>query len=87
MSSNEVMQEMVAFKVAAKNTDDAHARAIGMHKGTSLALKAKGVVQDEDDGTQEDVSHWHPKDLEDTLKDYVASHQEPFGRVCPKKRS
>ena len=43
MSSNEVMQEMAAFKVAAKNAEDARARVIGMHKGTSLALKAKIV--------------------------------------------
>ena len=34
MSSNEVMQEMAAFKVAAKNAEDARARDIGMHKGT-----------------------------------------------------
>ena len=37
------MQEMSAFKVAAKNAYDARARAIGMHKGTYLALKAKIV--------------------------------------------
>ena len=43
MTSNEVMQEMSAFKVAAKNAQDARAQAIGMHKGTSLALKAKVV--------------------------------------------
>ena len=43
MTSNEVMQEMSAFKVAAKNAQDARARAMGMHKGPSLALKANVV--------------------------------------------
>ena len=33
MTSNEVMQEMAAFKVATKNAKDACARAIGMQKG------------------------------------------------------
>ena len=49
MSSNEVMQEIAAYKVAAKNAEDARAWAIGMHRGSSLALKAKAVVQDDDD--------------------------------------
>ena len=78
MSSNEVMQEMVALKVAAKNAEDDRARAIGMHKGTSLALKAKVVEQDEEVEVQEDVSNWHPKDLEDTLKDYIALTSRAF---------
>ena len=72
MSSMEVMQEMSAFKVAAKNAEDARARAIGMQKSSPLALKAKMVAQDDDDEEQEDVSHWHPKELEDTLKEYSA---------------
>ena len=45
MTSNEVMQEMAAFKVATKNAEDARARAIGMHKGGNLALKAKVVEE------------------------------------------
>ena len=78
---------MAAFKVAAKNTEDARARAIGMHKGISLALKAKVVERDEEVEVQEDVSHWHPQYIEDTFKDYVALLQEPFGRARPKKNS
>ena len=35
MTSNEVMQEMAAFKVAAKNAEDARARALGMQNGQS----------------------------------------------------
>ena len=86
MSSNEVMQEMAAYKVAAKNAEDARARAIGMHKGSSLALKAKVVVQDDDDETQEDVSHWDPKELEDTLKDYSALTSKVFWKSPSKAR-
>ena len=76
--------EMAAFKVAAKNAEYSRAWAIGMHKGTSLALKAKVVMQDEDDKTQEDVSHCQPKDLENTLKDYVALTSRAFWK-CPYK--
>src|SRR4051812_21933679 len=43
MSSNEVMQEMAAFKVVAKNAKDARARALGMSKVVNVALNAKVV--------------------------------------------
>ena len=85
MSSNEFMQEMAAYKVAAKNAEDARARALGMHKGSSLALKAKVVVQD-DDEAQEDVSHWDPKELEGTLKDYSALTSKAFWKSPSKAR-
>ncbi len=50
MTSNEVMQEMAAFKVAAKNAKDARARALGMSNVVNVALKAKVVDHgDEDD--------------------------------------
>jgi hypothetical protein len=39
MTSNQVMQEIHAFKVAAQNAEDARARAIEMQKGANLALK------------------------------------------------
>ena len=73
--------------MAAKNAKDARARAIGMHKGTSLALKAKVVVQDKDDETQEDLSHWHPKELEELSRTIRLSHLKPFGRVRPRQRN
>ena len=47
MSSNEVMQEMAAFKVAAKNAKDARARAMGMQKGVNMALKTSVIDHDE----------------------------------------
>ena len=68
----------ISLSTAAKNAEDARARAIGMHKGTSLALNAKVVVQDDEDETQEDVSHWDPKELEVTLKDYLTLTSKVF---------
>ena len=52
MSSNEVMQEMAFFQVAAKLAQDSRARAIRMHKGASLALKAKVVAKVVDQGDE-----------------------------------
>src|SRR3954471_14558094 len=49
ITSNEVMQEMSAFKVAAKNAEDDHARAMGMQKGVNVALKTSVAGHDEDD--------------------------------------
>ena len=43
------MQEVQASKVATKSSQDNHARAMGMNKGPSLALKAKVVCLDEND--------------------------------------
>src|SRR4051812_41198276 len=43
MTSNEVMQEMAAFKVAAKNAKYSCARSLGMSNGANLSLKARVV--------------------------------------------
>jgi hypothetical protein len=43
MTSNKIMQDMQAFKVATKNVEDARPCAIGMQKGGNLAWKAKVV--------------------------------------------
>ena len=63
MTSNEVMQDMAAFKVAAKNAEDARERAIGMQKGVNMALKTSVANQDEDDiedmDCPEDVKRAH----------------------------
>src|SRR3954471_21108267 len=48
MTSNEVIQEMEALKVASKNAEDARARAIGMQKGVNMALKTSVTDQNED---------------------------------------
>jgi hypothetical protein len=41
MTSNQVMQDMQAYKVAAQNAVDAHARAIGMQTSSNLAFEGK----------------------------------------------
>jgi hypothetical protein len=40
MTSNQVMQEMQAYKFASQNAEDAHARSMGMQRSSNLALKA-----------------------------------------------
>ena len=72
MSSNEVMQEMASFKVATKLAQDSRNRAIGMHKGASLALKAKVVIQGDEDGSGEELTPLKPKEYETVHKDYMA---------------
>jgi hypothetical protein len=39
MTSNQVMQEIQAYKVAAQNAEDARARAMGMQRSSNLALR------------------------------------------------
>ena len=72
MTSNEVMQEMAAFKVAAKNADDARARALGMQKGVNLALKAKAVDNEEERTVLEPGSMWCPEEVKHAYHDQMA---------------
>ena len=58
--------------MAARNAQDARARAIGMHKGSLLALKAKVVEQEEDQACDEDITKWDPKEVHDLHRDYIA---------------
>jgi hypothetical protein len=46
MTSNQVMQEIQAYKVAAQNAEDARARALGMQRSSNLALKASVVEKE-----------------------------------------
>jgi hypothetical protein len=46
MTSNQVMQDMQAYKVAAQNAEDDHAHAIRMQKSSNLALKASVVEKE-----------------------------------------
>jgi hypothetical protein len=46
MTSNQVMQEIQAYKVAAQNAEDARARAMGMQRSSNLALKASVVEKE-----------------------------------------
>ena len=72
------MQEMAAFKVASKNAEDARARAIGMHKGGNLALKAKVVTQEE--MCEEVTSHIElsPEDMKLAHSEYMAFYAQNF---------
>src|SRR3954465_4039650 len=63
MTSNEVMQEMSAFKVAAKNAKDARARALGMSNVVNVALKAKVVDFEDEDDSDDGLSLDHPDDV------------------------
>jgi len=74
MTSNEVMQEMQAFKVATKIAEDTRARAIGMSKGVSLALKAKEVdrEEEEEEGWVDKSSTMTDNEKRDTHHEYVA---------------
>jgi hypothetical protein len=79
MSSNEVMQEMQAFKVAERNAQDSMNRAIGMAKGANLALKAD--VVEEVEGQEASRASWsmsYPEDLEYHYNDHMAFHARGF---------
>ena len=72
MSSNEVMQEVQASKVATKNAQDSRAMAMGMKVGPSLALKAKVVCLDEHDDVEVCPHNMAPDVLEKAYNDHVA---------------
>jgi hypothetical protein len=46
MTSNQVMQDIQAYKVATQNAEDARARSIGMQRSSNLALKASVVEKE-----------------------------------------
>ena len=63
MTSNEVMQDMAAFKVASKNAKDARARALGMSNVVNVSLKAKVVDHGDEDDSDEGLSMDHPDEV------------------------
>ena len=75
MTSNEVMQEVQASKVATKNAEDNRARAMGMKQGPSLALKAKVVCLDEVEACPSNIA---PNDLEPALNGHIALATREF---------
>jgi hypothetical protein len=56
MPSNDVMQEMDAFKVESKIAVDSRARAIEMKRSENLALKAHVDEEDDKDETRSEVA-------------------------------
>ena len=77
LTSNEVMQEIQSYKVQAQIAQDTRARAIGMHQGSSLALKARVVEQDDE---QEETQTFilSPDEIKSTHRDYVALAARSF---------
>src|SRR3954471_17724332 len=78
MTSNEVMQEMSAFKVAAKNAKDARARALGMSNVVNVALKAKVVDHGDEDDSDEGLSMDHPDEVKIAHSQYMAFYAKNF---------
>ena len=68
---------MQSYKVQAQISQDTRARAIGMHQGSSLALKAKVVEQDEDQD-HEEGSQLNPEEIMSAYQDYVALAARTF---------
>jgi hypothetical protein len=87
MTSNEVMQEMAAFKVAAKNDKDARARAIGMHKGGNLALKAKVVENEEESSDEEPAPLRSQEEVKYAFHNYMALQANAFWQDPPKAKA
>src|SRR4051812_29604887 len=72
MTSNEVMQEMAAFKVVAKNAKDARARALGMSNVVNVVLKAKVVDHEDEDDSDEGISMDHTDEVKTAHSQYMA---------------
>ena len=75
-TSNEVMQEMAAYKVASKIAQDAIARAIGMQKHASIALKA--TVEEEDEDEYDDQVELSSETLSSTLTQHMGLAARTF---------
>jgi hypothetical protein len=84
MTSNQVMQEMAAFKVASKN---ARARAIGMHKGGNLALKAKVVTREEECEIEAPFIELSPEEVKRTHGEHMAFYAQNFWRDPQKAKA
>jgi hypothetical protein len=78
MTSNEVMQEMDAFKFATKNAKDARARALGMSNVVNVALKAKVVDHGDEDDSDEGLSMDHPDEVKIAHSQYMSFYEKYF---------
>ena len=67
-----------AFKVASKNAEDARARAIRMHKGGNLALKAKVVANEEESEIGEPCIEWSPEEVKSAYSGHMAFYAQNF---------
>ena len=78
MTSNEVMQEMAPFKVAAKNAKDARARALVMSNVVNLALKSKVGEHGDEYDSDEGLSMDHPDEVKIAHGQYMAFYAKNF---------
>jgi hypothetical protein len=79
MTSNQVMQEMQAFKVAAQNAEDASARATGNKKGANLALKAKVIEKEVPHQASVDARlKMCPEDMRHEFNEHMAFYGRTF---------
>jgi hypothetical protein len=79
MTSNQVMQEIQAYKVVAQNAKDAHARAIGMQKSSNLALKASVIEKEVPLQASVDARlEMCPKDIRHEYHEHMAFYGRNF---------
>jgi hypothetical protein len=87
MTSNEVMQEMQAFKVAERNAEDSRNRAIGMAKGANLALKANMDEDvEEQDVFEASKAMSCPEDMKHHWNDFMAFAATTFWKNLAKEK-
>jgi hypothetical protein len=82
MTSNQVMQEMQAYKVVAQNAEDGRARAIGMQRSINLALKAS--VGEKEVPLQASVEarlEMCPEDIRHEYNEHMAFYGKTFWGV------
>jgi hypothetical protein len=79
MTSNQVMQEMQAYKVASQNVEDARAHAIGMQKSSNLALKASVIEREVPLQASVDARlEMCPEDMRHEYHDHMAFYGKTF---------
>jgi hypothetical protein len=79
MTSNQVMQEMQAYKVAAQNAEDARARAMGMQRSSKLALKASVVEREAPlQASIEERLDMCPEDMRHEYHEHMAFYGKTF---------
>jgi hypothetical protein len=77
MMTHDILQEIIARKIAEKNADDALARACGVH-APNLALKAKVSYQEASLEEEEEIVEGSPKDMKYAHVEHMALAQRAF---------
>jgi hypothetical protein len=79
MTSNQVMQEIQAYKVAAQNVEDARARALGMQRSSNLALKASVIEKEVPlQASIEGRLEMYPEDMRHEYHEHMAFYRKTF---------